>query len=155
MFASLILKHSDVSAVVRHRKCSKSQPLDVLQLTGSRTESHVSALICYPQVCTSHTAALCPNTYLLICLLIYSLFNHAPRTSDTSAYNADYRKPSYNADLCNSDLIISEKINVKNYLPNVVIHGLLNIRQQHTRHICTWSAKHKTAAHKTHLYMVC
>ena len=78
-----------------------------------------------------------PQTYLLIYLLIYGLFNHALGTSDTSASNADYRKPSYNADLCNADLITSVKINVKNNLLNVVIHGLLIIRQQHTRHIST------------------
>jgi len=45
-------------------------------------------------------------------LLIYGLFNHALGTSDTSV---DYKKPSYNADLRNSDLITSVKINVKNY----------------------------------------
>jgi hypothetical protein len=57
--------------------------------------------------------------------LIYGLFNHALGTSDTSASNADYRNPSYNADLCNADSIASVKINVKNNLPDVVIHAFI------------------------------
>ena len=78
----------------------------------------------------SHRCVSSPHLFTY--LLIYGLFNHALGTSDTSAFNAVYRKPSYNA-----DLITSVKINVKNNLPNMVIHGPLNIRQQHTRHIST------------------
>ena len=109
----------------------------MLQLTASRIEYHASAVIRFLQVCTSHTAALRPHTFLLTYLLIYGLFNHALGTSDTSASNADYRKPSYSADLCNADSITRAKINEKNYLPNVIIHGMLSIRQQHTRYIST------------------